>query len=33
VLLAIPLLLLATGFFGPEERTRLRALARRIAPA
>jgi O-antigen/teichoic acid export membrane protein len=33
VLAAIPLALVATGFFRPEERTRLRALARRVVPA
>jgi O-antigen/teichoic acid export membrane protein len=32
-LAAIPVLLAATGFFRPEERTRIRALARRLAPA
>ena len=32
-LAAIPLLLVATRFFGPEERARIRALARRLAPA
>jgi O-antigen/teichoic acid export membrane protein len=33
VLLAIPLALLATGFFGAEERARMRQLLRRMAPA
>jgi hypothetical protein len=32
-LATIPLLLAATRFFKPEERTRIRALARRLAPA
>jgi O-antigen/teichoic acid export membrane protein len=32
-LAAIPLLLMVTRFFGPEERARMRALARRLAPA
>jgi hypothetical protein len=33
VLTAIPVVLGLTGFFRPEERTRIRALARRLAPA
>ncbi|HKG17445.1 MAG TPA: lipopolysaccharide biosynthesis protein [Solirubrobacteraceae bacterium] len=32
-LAAIPLLLIVTRFFGPEERARMRALVRRLAPA
>jgi O-antigen/teichoic acid export membrane protein len=32
-LAAIPLLLVATGFFRPQERARIRALARRVVPA
>jgi O-antigen/teichoic acid export membrane protein len=32
-LLAIPLLLVLTRFFGPGERARIRALARRLVPA
>ena len=32
-LAVIPLLLIVTRFFGPEERARMRALVRRLAPA